>query len=119
MASPQRSGEKKKKLIEFTKRLLWNAGTQALNLTVPVEFALEVAQDFYDIFISADEEDRVALIESAQAMSEVEREALERMAIAAGSSTAGPSTTRSSVAWPDSSTDRRSTAGSSASRALE
>ena len=76
MASPQRSGEKKKKLIEFTKRLLWNAGTQALNLTVPVEFALEVAQDFYDIFISADEEDRVALIESAQAMSEVEREAL-------------------------------------------
>ena len=66
----------KDKVIEFTKRLVINAASQALNLAAPVQFAMDVARDFHDVFITADEEDRTALIESARSLSNAERVAL-------------------------------------------
>ena len=62
------------KLKEFGKRLLGHAVAQL----VPGSFqlAFDVAQDFYEIFITADDQDRQILIEAAQNLSPQDRQSL-------------------------------------------
>ena len=64
------------KLKVFSKRLLLHVAAQAI--PGPAQLVYEVAQDFYQIFMVADDADRQALIEAACEMTDAERGSLMR-----------------------------------------
>jgi serine/threonine protein kinase len=64
------------KLKVFSKRLLLHVAAQAI--PGPAQLVYEVAQDFYQIFMVADDADRQALIEAACEMTDAERGSLIR-----------------------------------------
>ena len=60
---------------EFTKRLVIHAVKNFL-IEGPAQLAIDIAQDFYDIFLSATPSDQEALVQAAAQLSEEERENL-------------------------------------------
>ena len=75
--------QRKEQLKEFTKRLVIHAVKNILPIAGSAQLALDIAQDFYDIFLSATSSDQEALIQAAAQLSEEERagliEELERV----------------------------------------
>jgi len=67
---------RKEQVKEFTKRLVINAVKNILPIAGPAALALDIAQDFYDIFLSATPSDQEALVRAAAQLSEGEREGL-------------------------------------------
>ena len=80
--------QRKEQVKEFTRRLVMNAVKNILPIAGPAQLALDIAQDFYDIFLSATASDQEVLVRAAAQLSEGERlgliQELERVGGAEG-----------------------------------